>query len=292
MNRPTTQRRTRGVIALLAIVSVGCVSVTSPTAAPTAVPGPTALATPEQTAAPTPAPPSPSAEPSAIPTASSGTEPSPSAAASVDGGTSPSPGTGFPADTPLFTDDFSDTASVLWGTGTQEQGTIAYADGALRIAFTLGDRSQWSWRRLDEVWSVVRIGGSVTLSPGPGAAGWMCGAAPDAFVGGVINNDGEWVFIEVVAGSTTSLDRGPLPSTLPATTTHDITLECAGTGTGALRLRMLVDDQEIATYERDTGLQVFDRVAVYADTTQPGFTATFDDAEAAGGDGSGGFPGS
>jgi hypothetical protein len=194
------------------------------------------------------------------------------------------------ADTAIFTDDFSDADSGLWGTGDRAQGTIAYADGGLRVEFLQGEKSLWSWRELGEAWDVVRVGGRVTLGEGPGAAGWMCGTGADDLVGAVMNTNGEWVFIEIVAGRTGALDRGPLPSTLPQTSEHEVTLECAGTGTGALRMRMAVDGQQVATLERPTGIASFDRVAVYADTTTPGFVAAFDDAEASGGSQFGGFP--
>lgn len=169
---------------------------------------------------------------------------------------------------------------------------IAYAEGGLRVEFLLGDKSLWSWRPLKDVWNVVRVTGRVTLGEGSGAAGWMCGASKDDFAGAVVNNKGEWVFIEIVDGRTDALDRGPLPSPLAAKAARVMTVECAGTATGALRLRVVVDGQEVATFERATGMATFDRVAVYADTTVPGFFAAFDDAEASGGTQFGGFPGS
>lgn len=223
------------------------------------------------------------APPSAVPSASAA--PTASAVASV------SPAVGFHADTAIFSDDFSDADGVRWGAGDREQGRVAYADGELRVELTLAEKSLWSWRRLGDPWNVVRVTGRVTLGEGPGAAGWMCGSSPDDFVGAVMNNDREWVFIEIAAGRAGALDRGPLPSTLRDSTDHELTLECAGTATGALRMRMVVDDQEVATFERATGIATIDRVAVYADTTVPGFVASFDDAEASGGTQFGGFPG-
>jgi hypothetical protein len=266
----------------------------SPTATQTSSPTATASPIPSPTAEPTPSP-SPTAEPtpSLVPTESPTLAPTLASTAtptSLPTG-SPSNGTGFGADTPIFSDDFSDTTSNAWGTGVRTEGTIEYADGGIRISFTQAPASLWSWHDPGTPWNTMSASGRVLLGTGDGSAGWACGIGEGEFVGGVVNNSAEWTLFEIVASTTTELDSGPLPETVIVSTFYDIGIECAGTATGALRLRMEVDGDEVATFERDTGPANFDRAAVYASTAEAGFSVLFDDAAAFGGTEFGGFPG-
>lgn len=264
--------------ACLCLFGTGCTNVTPSPSGPPSQEAPTASVGPS------------------VPSATAATDSPPSGSSASPSEPSPSPTEpGFHADTALFTDDFSDSSSQSWGTGTQDTGSIAYAEGGLRIDFAQPVNSLWSWRLLGDTWNVVRVSGRVTLATGSGSAGWMCGATANDLVAAVVNTAGEWVFVEVEGrpGSrprSTSLQSGRLPDGVAAGTSHLLTLECAGSATGALRLRMLVDEVEVATFERGNGLERFDRVAAYADTTEAGFAATFDDAAVTGGDTFGGFP--
>lgn len=278
--------RSVGLLTALVALTLGCTTVTPVPSGGTATPTATAGASTSSAvpASSGPAASAPVGTPSITPTSSV-----PAASPS------PSSPVGFVADTEIFSDAFSDPASTSWGTGTEETGSIGYVDGALRIDFVEPVTSLWSWRLLGEERNVLRISGRVVLTDASGAAGWMCGASPSDLLAGVINSDGQWVLVEVVSANaekprSTSLDSGALPEALAGSRDHLVTFECAGTATGALRLRMLVDDQEVATLEREDGLASFDRVAAYADTAQSGFAATFDDIEVAGGDVFGGFP--
>lgn len=203
------------------------------------------------------------------------------------------PGTGFEADTPIFDDDFSDPGTG-WGTGELDQGSLDYRDGSFVIGFARPQASLWSRRSFEAAWDVVRFSGSISIGSqagiAEGAAGLMCGTEAGDYLGGLVNSAGEWVFFTIDDSETTSLTRGLLPET-NAEGLYDITVECAGTNTGAMRLRMLVGGHEVGVFERtDAGLPSFERAAIYAESADRGFNAIFDDAEATGGTVFGGFP--
>ncbi len=240
-----------------------------------------------------PAPASPNVSPSPGPTSTPG--PTSSPAPSPTPRIAPSPAvSALPSATPspappvgqlLFRDDFSNARNPLWGAGTESSGSVAYADGALRIDLSVALSSLWSWRAIEpeQTLEVVRTEGTVTTS-GAGAAGWLCGSADDRFIGGLIHSSGEWVVVDIVDSTSSALDRGPLPEGIDPALPHLLSVECSGTSAGPMRLRLLVDGQEAVSLERDTGIDSFDRVGAYAFADEVGYSAAFDDAAVSGGD--------
>ncbi|MGI8533971.1 MAG: hypothetical protein ACR2LP_03735 [Candidatus Limnocylindrales bacterium] len=238
----------------------------------------------------TPSIPASPASPSAVPSLTDGASTSPSAQASG----SLVPGTGFEADMPIFEDDFS-RPSTDWGRGELDQGSLDYQDGTFVIEFAQAQASLWSRRSFGAAWDVVRVSGSLDIGSqadtAEGAAGLMCGNEAGDHVGGLVNSAGEWVFFTIEDAATSPLGRGLLPTT-DSDGRYDLGLECAGTDTGALRLRLTVGGQEVAVFERvDAGLPTFERAGMYAESADVGFIAIFDDVEVTGGTVFGGFPG-
>jgi len=241
-----------------------------------------ALAPPSPSDSPSLEPPlTPRPTPSPTPRPTPSVAPSPSVSASPSATPSPAP----PVGQLLFRDDFSNATSPLWGASAEPSGSVAYADGALRIDLSVARHSLWSWRAVEpeQRLEVVRTEGRVTTS-GAGAAGWLCGSADDRFIGGLIHSSGEWVVVDITDSTSSALDRGPLPEGIDPALPHLLSVECSGTSAGAMRLRLLVDGQEAVTLERDTGIDSFDRVGAYAFADEVGYAATFDDAAVSGGD--------
>jgi hypothetical protein len=207
---------------------------------------------------------------------------------------SPATGGGFNADTPLFTDDFSDTS--VWGTAEFEDGSIRYEAGSLVLAFTQDDSSFWSWRDVDAPWATMRVAGRVFLT-GEVAGGWGCGQGVGTegspaidIVGGTVTSDDRWEIFSTIGGSTTILEEGDLPDTIVATSPYRVHVECAGTDTGAIRVRLQIDGVEVGTYEQAEGPSSFDAVAAFASAIEPDSNASLDDVEAFGGTSFTGFP--
>ncbi len=235
------------------------------------------------------APPSPSDSPSPEPTSTHSPTPSPTPSIAPSPAVSASPSATPSPDPPvgqlLFRDDFSNATSPLWGAGTESSGSVAYANGALRIDLSVALSSLWSWRAIEpeQTLEVVRTEGRVTTS-GAGAAGWLCGSADDRFIGGLIHSSGEWVVVDIIDSTSSALDRGPLPEGIDPALPHLLSVECSGTSAGPMRVRLLVDGQEAVSLERGTGIDSFDRVGAYAFADEVGYSAAFDDAAVSGGD--------
>ncbi len=162
---------------------------------------------------------------------------------------------------------------------------MAYTDGGLRIDVADEQNSLWSWRvfQPEQTLQVVQVAGTVSTS-GTGAAGWMCGLGEDRFVGGLIHSSGQWVVLDITDSTSSALDRGPLPEGVDPALPHRLTVECAGTGAGPMRVRLLVDGQEAVAFESTAGIAGFDRVGAYAFADETGFAAVFDDAAVFGSD--------
>jgi len=195
---------------------------------------------------------------------------------------------GFGAITPIFQDDFADTPSG-WGVGEEDDGAIDYREGHLRVDLTTPTAGLWSTRLLDGDWEVVQIGGTVqplagAASPRAGYAGFLCAAGQRDYFMGLIDTRGGWVFAEAVDTAITVLERGgPPPPALSAGTGSRLTMQCAGSETGAVRLRLLVGGEEVGRFEREDGLPRFDQVGVYGEALDPTFSFTVDDVDVWGG---------
>jgi hypothetical protein len=203
-------------------------------------------------------------------------------------GASAATSAGIGADTLLLQDDFSDNQSG-WDVFTAPTGDVAYGDGNLVISFDkLG--SIWSNREVGAHWNVLRVEGVISLGQTVrGAAGFMCGAERLDHVGGVVNTSGKWFFVETVDGNTTAFESGPLPAPDPLGV-YDVAVECAGTATGALRWRLVVDGSQVMTLERPTGPTDFDRGVAFASIGSVDFSVAFDDVAVFGGSEFSGFP--
>ena len=195
---------------------------------------------------------------------------------------------GFGAITPIFQDDFADTPSG-WGVGEEDDGAIDYREGHLRVDLTTPTAGLWSTRLLDGDWEVVQIGGTVqplagAASPRAGYAGFLCAAGQRDYFMGLIDTRGGWVFAEAVDTAITVLERGgPPPPALSAGTGSRLTMQCAGSETGAVRLRLLVGGEEVGRFEREDGLPRFDQVGVYGEALDPTFSFTVDGVDVWGG---------
>lgn len=257
----------------------------SPASTATSTPAPTGTALTTATSDPTPsAPPAPtaSASPSSIappPTSSVAPTSSPSATPAGDG---------FGAITPIFQDDFLDTPSG-WGIGERENGAIGYGEGQLRVDLTTPTAGLWSTRLLDANWEVVQVEGTVQplaeAAPARnGYAGFLCAAGQRDYFMGIIDTRGGWVFAESVDTAVTVLARGgPPPPALSGGAGSRLTMQCAGSATGAVRLRLLVGGTEVGRFEREDGLGRFDQVGVYGEAVDPTFSFTVDDVDVWGG---------
>ncbi|MEO7117568.1 MAG: hypothetical protein ABIZ34_01205 [Candidatus Limnocylindrales bacterium] len=308
MTRPTLLRSIALPLAGLSLVLTACVAVTpvgsepspvvasafvspsvtasaSPTASPTSTATETAAATATATATA-----AATATPSVAPTQTAGATPT------IEPSGEPSPtagiGTGFHADDLLLDDDFSDRDTGQWGTGDLTNASIAYVDEALQVDFTAKD-STWSWpTAFDAFHATMRIEGRVTLA-NAGGAGWVCGGSDGDLVGGYVTEDDQWKLLLIVDSTVDVVDSGPLPDPIIKTSPYRIGVECAGLDTGAIRIRMVVDGTQVATFEAPAGPgqpEAFDRAAAFAAGDEDGFTATFDDAKVYGGDTFDGFP--
>jgi hypothetical protein len=268
-------------LATLLVVASACASAPAPSPSPVVTPSPTA-ATPaiSPSAAPTTPSPSPSVPPSPSPSPSPSPTPAPTAPA------------GSAADTFLFSDDFADPASG-WGTGEQPSGQVAYVDGRFSITFQQAIRSLWGWRPVtpagDQAWQVLRVGGTVEVGGPRGAAGWLCGASePEGgarFLGGVVTGGGEWVIVSIVGKEVTALQRGAL--TAPPPGPLDLAVECLPEGQ-AVAVVVTLAGAEVGRATAEGGPLAWDMAGAYADTSEAGFSARFDDVLVHGGRPAGG----
>lgn len=254
---------------LAAACSIDPVVVPSPAATPAESPRATASPSPTASARPTPSP---------TPEPSSSVLPAPSPSPSAPPSQPP------PVGERLFTDDFGDATSPRWGTGTHAAGSVAYADGTLRIGLTADESSLWSWRVFPSEQTLGSVHAEGTVAPsGTGAAGWLCGIGDDRFVGGLIHSSGEWVIVDITDGRSSALQRGPLPAGIDPAATHRLAVECSRTGDGPVRIRLLVDGQQAVSFESSSPIGDFDRVGAYAFADVAGYSTAFDDAAVFGG---------
>lgn len=258
--------------AAIALVAMALVSSCTGTA------GPTTSTTVSPTSAGSPSP---------TPMLTTISPPAGSATPTGSGSTSPTVPPGIGADTFLLRDDLETQSG--WGTGdAPPTGRVEYGDGTLEMSFDIVG-SIWSNRELEGRWNVLRIEGVVYLRNAAGAAGFMCGSTRSDHVGGVVNTRGRWFVVETVDGNTQQLQSGALQTPNPLGVYH-LAVECAGTATGALRWRMLVDGAPVPTFERSTGPVDFDRGVAFASIGSVDFTAEFDDVVIYGGSDFIGFP--
>src|SRR5262249_6372341 len=146
----------------------------APTPAPTAPPTPTPTVeiTPEPTAAPTP-------EPTAAP---------------------PLPvGIGLGASTLALNENFDKAGA--FPSGTIQQGTYGYKNGAFQIKVTQANSSVWSPHVLDKAHTVVSMRGTVT-APQAGSFGALyCGNAAGNFLYGGVEPEHVWIIGQLIGTS-------------------------------------------------------------------------------------------
>jgi hypothetical protein len=203
------------------------------------------------------------------------------------GGTPSTPGPGatapivtgtLGADTPAFTDDFSELDQ--WGTGASPDGIVNYADEQLAITVLVDGSNRWSWRSIDTPAPVLRIEGLVSMN-GEGAAGWMCGDATDdpSFLYGVTGSSGRWSVGQVVGGAITFLERGEVPAGAPtAGVARHVVLECGDTADDTTRVLLWVDGEVVADVTADGARGPFTRItAIASSSSEIPYNARFDD---------------
>jgi hypothetical protein len=283
--------------ATVAVALIGCVSISQPIASVPSLP-------PRTQAAATPAPPTPSTtdEPTAEPTDEPTQEPTaePTSAEPTDEPTeeptdepalTPAPSLGviedFGADTLLFADDFSNTASG-WGVGDNAGGTVAYADGALQFDTVAAGSWMWSRRAVDSLNNVVHIEADLMPSA-PGYQGLLCADSDDELWGAVADSTGLWVFIKLDSSGSTILSSGPEEgfALAPGTTTR-LALDCQGTQAGSFRMQLSLPDSGLAAvYEGqpDEGAPSFDRAGIYAESAEQPYSMRADNLFVYGGTG-------
>ena len=196
-------------------------------------------------------------------------------------------GTGglFDAPTQVLTDHFDD--ETAWFTADRDADRFAYEGGAYVVEVKNDEAGSWVWRILGDSHPVLRAKGSVQLSDGDGAGGYMCGAGdtdPRRFIFGDVTSSNEWV-MGTIAGSIASVRaRGPLPSGSDAVGDPVVvTLECAMTDAGD-RAAMWVDNALVAQVQLSDVIGPFDKVAAYVGSTTGPFSASFDDLSVSAGD--------
>jgi LCCL domain-containing protein len=202
--------------------------------------------------------------------------PAPSAAA----------GTGYGANTLLFSDDFSDTSGG-WATDSGPSGTIAYESEKLAVDLAADVSYISTSGPIDATpWDVVRIEATLTATGGDGAnyAGLLCGASAEDAAGAVVGTDGVHAFIQRTGTNYTALEvtQGVAGSLFQNDVAARLTLECAGTSTGPLRLRLSFDGTLVDEYSGTTGPQNFQTASAYVEG-KTGSSFTLDDVSVFGG---------
>ena len=203
-----------------------------------------------------------------------GVSPTPSAA----------PWVGYGANTLLLADDFSDTSGG-WDVGSGPNGSVAYESEMLKIDLT-ADVSYLSTSGpvAAAAYDVIRIEATVTVGGGnlTNYVGLLCGPSTTDAVGAVVGTDGVYAFIKRSGTAYEALNFSQgvplLQNDLPA----GLTLECAGTNSGSLRLRLSFNGAPVAEFTGDAGPANFQRASVYVEgKTGAGFTV--DDVSVFGG---------
>ena len=197
----------------------------------------------------------------------------------------PSTGELFDAPTQVLLDHFDD--DTAWFTGDRDADRFAYEGGAYVVEVKNDESGSWVWRNIGDSHPVLRAKGSITLSDGDGAGGYMCGAGTGTqpgFIFGDVTTSGEWVLGTIIGTVASVHARGPLPNGQDgAQTPVVVTLECAMTD-GGDRAALSVDGAPVAQVQLADVIGPFDKVAVYVgDTTGP-YSASFDDLSVSVGD--------
>ena len=183
------------------------------------------------------------------------------------------------ADTVVLDEPF--TSGDRWGLAEDENGSISYADGTLRLAIAVAPSAKWTWSELGAEAPVLWMRTNVGLSAAGGAAGPMCGTgdASPTFIFGVVTTADEWVIGRTFENALTVLSRGPLPgSTSLREGGHAVvSLECAMTGAGGDRAALWVDGVNVADLSLEQSDGPFARAGLLAEGYASGFEATIDD---------------
>lgn len=196
-------------------------------------------------------------------------------------------GPDFGADTEIFRDDFSDTSGG-WTTPSYATGWgAAYDDSeALRLDMASSGAALSKSGPVDDVrWDVLRVEGTFTAEAAPteGYFGLLCGASADDLVGALVGNNGQWAFLRQSGQLTSVLAREEAGLHVESGTPVRLTLECAGTATGSLRLQLSLGPTVVASFGGSEGPASFDRVGAYAEAIGDTFSVLLDDVVAFGG---------
>jgi hypothetical protein len=300
--------RALAVMAVIATVVAGCVSVaTPPSAQPSlgpsfgvttpapASPGtsfPTLTLPPIPTIPPLTLPPIPTLPPVTLPpvtlppvTLPPITLPPPTVAPPTN-----TPPTDTPPTEPPVTDgdrvfaDTMDDPASGWGTYEAEFASVAYTESVLRVTINVADSFGYGSRPLNGDFATVLVASDLVPN-GVRRGGLLCVGSTDsgaaAAYGVVITAGGGVNFISVVDGTLETLEENP-DVNLPVSdgVGQVIGLACSGTSAGALRLVAFgTATGPLATYQdNNEGPATFSAVGIYADS---GTGATWLDATTA-----------
>jgi hypothetical protein len=272
------------LIALVAAAIVaGCVNVAGPSGEPSITPG---VATPTASSATTPAP---TAAPSATVAPTLTAAPTPT--------TAPTPGPtedpGFDQRDVEFIDDLEDPSGHCttepaqdppvypedcWGVGTNDGGSAAYVDGALRLETSQTGAWLFSRRLADTASATMRVIGDF-YPTNEGRFGPVCASGDERLFGAVVGTDGSWAFVKITDNVPEDLFGDPEAGlTVAAGGSNLVALECAGTSTGALRLTLWVGESgPVGTWTQPSGPENFDRAGTYVDALGDGFSVAMED---------------
>lgn len=281
-------------------VAAGCVSVITPSTAPTSTP-PLGVTTPApQTAtasatlsASTPVPsilvtPVPSAvEPSELPSEEP-TEPStnrPSVGpdqSAVASGSPPADGGDL-----LFEDDMGDETSG-WDVGESGAVSVAYTGETLQLNVGAPGQAVWTNRNLPDEYAVVLSAGEFIPAGDDGVFGPLCRSDVGSLYGALVTTGGRLNFVAIENNVTRVLaTHDELDLAIPVGSPTTLGVECAGTGTGAFRMVAVMPDGPLAVYQNvDDGPAAFHATSLYAEAQGDSFVLDVDRALAYGIEGS------
>jgi hypothetical protein len=208
--------------------------------------------------------------------------PSPSPEASPDPSAGPVGGPGLTslgATTVIHDEPFDDES--VWGVTRGDRGSIAYDEGALRVTLRPSNNALWSWLTFPEGAGVLGVEAALSLDPGAGAAGPMCGSteAEPRFIYATVGRQGD-VSVGTITGSRLEqLDRVPIPGGPDAVRDGEVRLrlECGVVGDGTDRVAAWVNDVLVADLTTPSSIGPFGRAGVLGTNGDRRWSATFDD---------------
>jgi hypothetical protein len=249
---------------------------------PSPSPSPTAAPTPSPTAAPTPTPTptsTPTSTPTPIPTIV--LTPSPTTPPTAEPSLEPPPalpaGIGLGASTLALNENFDKPGT--FPSGSIQQGTYGYKNGAFQIKVTQASSSVWSPHTLDKPHPVVDMRGTVKAPEAGSFGAFYCGNASGNFLYGGVQPDNVWIIGQYVGSAFSILDSGEIPAdALPdAGNAVQVRLDCAVTGGANDRVQLTVGGVKLGDRSDAPRVGPFTSAGLLGSSgTEPPDTLTFD----------------